>query len=116
MVLIFAVTFIFGLCFVQATTDYIREQGDSVHSEVKDFLFVHWGSVSIAMYSLFATALGGFDWDPVATSLHDMDPVMFYLFLFFVSFFFCVITNTLTSLFVEATMHNSAKDHQAIIQ
>jgi len=42
---------------------------------------------------------------------------MFYgFFLVYIGFFMFVVVNTLTSLFIEATMQNSARDTQIIIQ
>ncbi|CAK0910246.1 unnamed protein product, partial [Prorocentrum cordatum] len=116
MLLIINVSFIFGLCFVQATADYLRDQGDGVGDNEKGELLKYWGSCRTSMYSLYAAALGGVDWDIQADTLRPVGNLFFLLYLLYVGFFFCVITNTLTSLFVEATMINAEKDQQQVIQ
>lgn len=115
-VLITTVSFIFGLCFLQATTEHLREKGVDWSNPSTVQLTTYWGSVAISMYSLYKAALGGVDWETMAKSLQDVGGTFFFLFLVYIGFFFCVITNTLTSLFVEATMINAEKDQQQIIQ
>ncbi|CAK0906406.1 unnamed protein product [Prorocentrum cordatum] len=116
MILIVNVSFIFGLCFLQATADHLREQGDGVDATTKVSLLKYWGNCRSSMYSLYAAALGGTDWDLMVSSLRPVGSEFVLLFLVYVGFFFCVVTNTLTSLFVEATMANAQRDQQEVIQ
>ena len=114
--LIMGVSFMFGLCFLTATHDYLREQGDRVDESQKEELLNYRGGVASSVYTLYAVALGGVEWAAQAQSLRPVGYVFFLLFLLYVGFFFCGITNPLTSLFVEATMVNAEKDQQQVIQ
>merc|ERR1719336_879062 len=116
VVLIVAIAYMAGLCLLHGCTAYLQEQGDSVDQEVKDAIYEFWGSVSIAMLSLYMATTSGTDWEVVAQPLHHVGSHFYVFFLLYIAFFLFVIMNTLTSLFVEATIINSDRDHQQLIQ
>ena len=57
--------------------------------------------------------MGGIDWEILVDSLVPAGLMFVLLFLLYIGFFFCVVTNTLTSLFVEASLSNADKDQRA---
>eukprot|EP00929_Paragymnodinium_shiwhaense_P101792 TRINITY_DN6497_c0_g2_i1.p1 TRINITY_DN6497_c0_g2~~TRINITY_DN6497_c0_g2_i1.p1 ORF type:complete len:844 (-),score=131.10 TRINITY_DN6497_c0_g2_i1:358-2817(-) len=116
MVLILAVAFMVGVCFVQAATGYLRENQDSVSAEEVEDLIGNWGSVQRATLTLYQSVTSGKEWGAVASTLWPVGMAYYMLFLLFILFYNCVICNTITSLFVEATMVNADRDQQASIQ
>jgi len=72
--------------------------------------------VGSSIYSLYIASMGGCDWEDMALSLSPVGSVFLSLYLLYIGFFFCVVTNTLTSLFVESAISNADKDQQAVIQ
>jgi len=103
----------FGIFFVQATTNFLL---DPANEEYKAPLLQFWGSVIQSILSLFIASLGGMDWVEIADTLKPVGMVYFYLFLVYIGFFFTVVTNTLTSLFVESAMYASDKDQSALME
>eukprot|EP00747_Dinoflagellata_sp_TGD_P132370 gnl/TRDRNA2_/TRDRNA2_175073_c0_seq1.p1 gnl/TRDRNA2_/TRDRNA2_175073_c0~~gnl/TRDRNA2_/TRDRNA2_175073_c0_seq1.p1 ORF type:complete len:515 (-),score=90.45 gnl/TRDRNA2_/TRDRNA2_175073_c0_seq1:158-1555(-) len=108
-VLIMMVTYMFGICFVQAVTAH-RSLGLASEAE-ESKLLEYWGSLGTAMLSLYLSSTGGDSWRFVAEPLWQVGPHYYVLFLFYIAFFAFVITNTFTSLFVEATMDISERDY-----
>eukprot|EP00929_Paragymnodinium_shiwhaense_P007378 TRINITY_DN111276_c0_g1_i1.p1 TRINITY_DN111276_c0_g1~~TRINITY_DN111276_c0_g1_i1.p1 ORF type:complete len:718 (+),score=166.97 TRINITY_DN111276_c0_g1_i1:72-2156(+) len=116
MVLIAVTSFMVGVCFVQATTNHLSDNKGNMSSESIELLTERWGSCQQAMLALFQCVSGGSDWAEFADSLKVVGNMYYALFLFFILFYTCVVTNTLTSLFVETTIANADKDQQYIIQ
>eukprot|EP00929_Paragymnodinium_shiwhaense_P014853 TRINITY_DN12281_c0_g1_i1.p1 TRINITY_DN12281_c0_g1~~TRINITY_DN12281_c0_g1_i1.p1 ORF type:complete len:785 (+),score=156.73 TRINITY_DN12281_c0_g1_i1:134-2356(+) len=114
--LIVAVSFMVGVCFLQAATNYIREKRQELPHEDIQQLEDLWGTVQRSMLSLYKCVTGGADWGDVAITLVDIGMAYYLLFLLYILFYNCVIANTLTSLFVESTMMNADKDQQCVIQ
>lgn len=113
IVLILVITGCLGICFVQAATEELRQNSDVVVDEELD---EWWGSVPKAMISMYMASFGGEDWRKIAEPLEGLSSGFFYgVFLLYIGFFHCVIANTLTSLFVEATISNADTDHQQLI-
>eukprot|EP00929_Paragymnodinium_shiwhaense_P014857 TRINITY_DN12281_c0_g3_i1.p1 TRINITY_DN12281_c0_g3~~TRINITY_DN12281_c0_g3_i1.p1 ORF type:complete len:761 (+),score=146.88 TRINITY_DN12281_c0_g3_i1:81-2363(+) len=116
MVLIAATSFMCGVCFLQACTFYIRENEQDLSLEELTRLKSLWGTVQHSMLSLYMCVTNGADWAEVADSLVRAGHLYYMLFLLYILFYTCVISNTLTSLFVESTMANADKDQQYVIQ
>merc|ERR1712151_1418373 len=68
------------------------------------------------MYTLYMATTNGISWEVPAEHLGSVGMIYFLLFLVYVAFFLFVICNTLTSLFVEATIVNANKDEKMVIQ
>eukprot|EP00929_Paragymnodinium_shiwhaense_P055433 TRINITY_DN2776_c0_g1_i1.p1 TRINITY_DN2776_c0_g1~~TRINITY_DN2776_c0_g1_i1.p1 ORF type:complete len:759 (+),score=121.04 TRINITY_DN2776_c0_g1_i1:37-2277(+) len=116
MVLIASVAFMAGVCFVQAATEYLRDNMDALSEEDVTEIQNSWGSCQRSMLALYQSVTGGRDWGVVSTTLWTIGPGYYMLFLAYILFHTCVISNTITSLFVEATIANSQKDYAAVIQ
>jgi len=83
---------------------------------IVDSVQEHWSSTIVSMLSLYMASTAGKDWSIIAQPLLDISPLVYMLFLLYMTFFLFVVTNTLTSLFVEATIQNSDHDVQMVIQ
>jgi hypothetical protein len=114
LMLIFAISYIVGLCLLQSATTYLKEQ-KVVSPEVESDIDEYWSTSAKCMQSLYMSTTGGKDWYEVAKVLQEIGWAAYGVFLVYIGFFFCVVTNTLTSLFVEATRINAANDHEWII-
>jgi len=76
----------------------------------------NWGSLSTAMLTLYMASTGGDSWKGMANSLMPVGYPYYLLFLLYISFFLLVVMNTLTSLFLEATIQNAEKDKNTMIR
>eukprot|EP00747_Dinoflagellata_sp_TGD_P103841 gnl/TRDRNA2_/TRDRNA2_169097_c0_seq2.p1 gnl/TRDRNA2_/TRDRNA2_169097_c0~~gnl/TRDRNA2_/TRDRNA2_169097_c0_seq2.p1 ORF type:complete len:307 (+),score=56.84 gnl/TRDRNA2_/TRDRNA2_169097_c0_seq2:3-923(+) len=103
------ITYIYGIIFVQFTTTHLLE-GDSDPAAI-ELLHEYWGTVFKAMLSLYWASTSGESWRYLAEPLRGVGGHAHFLFLVYIAFFMFVITNTLTSLFVEAALDNSEHDH-----
>eukprot|EP00929_Paragymnodinium_shiwhaense_P014859 TRINITY_DN12281_c0_g4_i1.p1 TRINITY_DN12281_c0_g4~~TRINITY_DN12281_c0_g4_i1.p1 ORF type:complete len:575 (+),score=120.23 TRINITY_DN12281_c0_g4_i1:298-2022(+) len=115
-VLIAATSFMVGVCFLQATTGYVRENQKDLPPAELEQLQNLWGTVQQSMLSLYMCVTSGADWGDIADSLKNVGFAYYMLFLLYILFYNCVVANTLTSLFVESTMVNADRDQQHVIQ
>jgi len=115
MVLVIVILFMFSLVFVQASANHLGSDDVLPQDEI-DAILKHWGSISEAMITLFECSTNGKDWSAAAESLMEVSIAFFIIFCLYIAFFNFVILNTITSLFVEATISSSMKDYQASIQ
>merc|ERR1712203_1019215 len=67
------------------------------------------------MHSLYLSSTGGSDWADIALPLREAGAHYYIIFVFYIGFFMFVVMNTLTSLFVDATLQYSQKDEDDLI-
>jgi len=116
VLLILIITYMVGLCFLQAGTTYLQENGENVSKKEFHAIRRYWGSVSKAMLSLYMASTNGDSWKDMAETLILPGYVFYILFLLYIAFFLFVVMNTLTSLFIEATIQNAEKDKHMMIR
>jgi len=114
VLLILMITYMVGICFLQAGTNYMIELGDGTTEAAA--IQLHWGSLSKAMLSLYMASTNGDSWREMAGALLPIGGPFYLLFLLYIAFFMFVVMNTLTGLFIEATMVHAEKDHSAMIR
>jgi len=114
MLLLMLITFLFGLFFVQACVDDVR-RGNLDHDSMAR-LSEYWASVQLAMNSLFLASTGGDSWRFMAEPLRNVSSLAYAVFLVYIIFFLFVVTNTLTSLFIDSFMDTATKDESMMIQ
>eukprot|EP00928_Gymnodinium_smaydae_P087815 TRINITY_DN7200_c0_g2_i1.p1 TRINITY_DN7200_c0_g2~~TRINITY_DN7200_c0_g2_i1.p1 ORF type:complete len:651 (-),score=64.46 TRINITY_DN7200_c0_g2_i1:602-2554(-) len=112
LLLICVMSFIFGLVILQGVTGYLRDYPDT---EYRDLLQRSWGSVPASMLSLYKANTNGTDWAELGDILSYAGGIYYGLFLIYIAFYTCVVTNTITSLFVESTIAFAEKDTASII-
>lgn len=110
--LVFLVTYMFGVCFVQGCTSVVKE-GLTPKQALR--VEKYWGSVLKSMLSLFMATTSGLDWEAIYDPLKEAGPIFNAIFILYIIFFTFVLVNTLTSIFVDATIRNSEKDYHMII-
>jgi len=116
VLLVLIITYIAGICFVQAGTSFLQENGGHVTDNEFDAIQKNWGAVSTAMLSLYMASTNGENWKDMAETLLPVGQTFYFLFLLYIAFFSFVVVNTLTSLFIEATIQNAEKDKHVLIR
>jgi len=114
LVLIIAIMYMFGLCFVQTTTSFLVD--NEVPEEVLRDMDKFWGSMGSAMTSLYMSSTGGISWIEVAECLKAVGPYVYLLFFIYIAFFLFAATNMITSLFIESGLRIADQDAAGIIQ
>jgi len=113
LVMVSLVTYVFGCCFAQSMAIHLPDLPADSDARAQTIRF--WGSTLIAMNTLFMCSTGGEDWIYPAGHLWDFSGFIYALFLLYISFFLFVVTNTLTSIIIEATMARAIKDRSDVI-
>jgi len=116
IILISIITFIAGVAFLQAATEYLQDHLGNIPEEQAITIQSNWGRLSTAMLTLYMASTGGDSWKGMANSLIPVGYSYYTLFLFYISFFLLVVMNTLTSLFLEATIQNADKDKDTVVR
>lgn len=114
IVLILAINFMFGMCFVRAVT-YAFADPD-VSEAAKDNMHEYWGSLSKSILSLYWATTGGNDWGDISDCLWHAGSIYYIIFCFYIGVFLFVIMNSLTSLFVDSVMQYAESDEHEMIQ
>jgi len=109
------ITYMVGICFLQASTTYLQSLGQNPDPQ-SIAIQRYWGSVSTAMLSLYKASTNGEGWAEMADALKPAGAAFYILFILYIAFFMFVVMNTLTSLFIEATIQNAEKDKNMMIR
>mmetsp|Transcript_69775 Transcript_69775/g.149329 ORF Transcript_69775/g.149329 Transcript_69775/m.149329 type:complete len:332 (-) Transcript_69775:29-1024(-) len=113
--LLLIITYMCGVCFLQASTYHLVADPD-VTAETRTDIEEYWSSVTTCMLSLYMSSTDGISWIHVAKPLKAIGSFYHILFLIYIAFYTFVVVNTITSLFIEATMASAEKDTNSIIQ
>jgi len=114
VMLISIISYIVGICFLQAGTSYLQERLASQEEAVA--IQVYWGSVWRSMLSLYMATTNGDSWKEMANALIPVGYTYYLLFLLYVAFFTFIVMNTLTSLFLDAVIRKADKDTSSLIR
>lgn len=114
IILIFAMTFMFAVCFLTAAAEYLHDNSDNV-TEIHDSLRDYWGSMGTSMISLFQASTGGADWGDIALPLWHVGHHYYAIFCLYIGFFLFVIANSVTSIVVDGMREYSEKDQAAVV-
>jgi len=99
IVLLCLVMFTFGVFIVQAVSQHLVEVGPSGANR-QEFLR-YFGGLGVTIYTLYASIIGGIDWDTVAQFLFEVNPMMIVMFSAYVAFAVLCMLNIVTGVFVE---------------
>jgi len=113
--LILAISFMFAICFMHGVTEYAYSAGQVRDADHVRILLDSWGSVAQSILTLFSAATGGDDWSSVAEPLKSTGFHFYLFFIVYIAFFLFVITNCVTSIFVDSVREFSDKDQSQII-
>mmetsp|Transcript_1634 Transcript_1634/g.3086 ORF Transcript_1634/g.3086 Transcript_1634/m.3086 type:complete len:281 (-) Transcript_1634:53-895(-) len=123
VLIITAVNFMFGICFVQSIAAFRHDMWTSIdnryghlESEPLDTFYNSWGSVLQAMYTLFKVSTGGMNWGEVSDPmLRVMGWQTFAIFVVYIAFFLFVTTNAITAIFVSSVEEYARGDLHTMI-
>jgi len=119
LALILAITYVCGMAFMQFATSYLYDvhHGVRIPSSAIDASRMkrYWGSNEQSMLTLYWVSTGGVDWKDVGDSVQEQGGIPFAFLLFYVAFFMFVVVNSVTSIFIEATVQNAQRDQQTFI-
>eukprot|EP00927_Polykrikos_kofoidii_P004244 TRINITY_DN11686_c0_g1_i14.p1 TRINITY_DN11686_c0_g1~~TRINITY_DN11686_c0_g1_i14.p1 ORF type:complete len:631 (+),score=95.74 TRINITY_DN11686_c0_g1_i14:134-1894(+) len=104
LILICLVNGVFALVFVQSMTQFLAQNRDGLTQELRDEIELYFGSVEVAMLSLFQATTGGEDWRTFYRIVAHAGALASGLFLFYIAFFVLAAMNIVTSTFVEKTL------------
>lgn len=96
------IMYLFGLCFIEALSSALAT--GNVSEETRNDIAEHWGSVTLAMVTLFEAISGGNDWANLAKPLKSAGTHYYLLFIFYIAFLTISVLNVLTGIFVDAAM------------
>lgn len=115
VLLVSLIQYIAAVCFLQGITQLLQDTSD-VSLESREVIDQHWCTIIRSMNTLFAACTGGIDWYVISDPLYEAGLIYYSLFILYLGFFILVIANTLTSIFLSATMENAELDHEMLIQ
>lgn len=118
IMLMLLLSYMFGIMMLQGCASHLQgmRPGSAEALQETEKTYEHWGSVVGAMNSLFMVVTSGMDWHEVVQPVHAAGDHFYILFLMYIGCFVFVVTNTITSIFVESAIEHSQKDHQFVIQ
>lgn len=115
ILLVTLMQYVAGICFLQGCVQLLHDNPD-VSLQTREAIDEYWCTLLRSMNSLFAACTGGLDWYVVADPLYEAGWVYYIFFILYLGFFILVIQNTLTSIFLQATLEDSERDHEMLIQ
>jgi len=113
LILLVIILYIFGLLFMQSTTQHRAERQDQ---EVDPRLPLYFGSLWQATFTLFKCVTGGVDWHDVSEPLGTLHPMMTMFFVTFIAFTYFAVLNVVTGVFCQMAIESADKDEDMVIQ
>jgi len=118
-ILLFLIQWCFGVFFCTIAADHIstnlagkntEERAEFLQGPEVTTLTVYWGSLWLALYTLFLSVTNGLDWSQAADSLRGIGwhPYVFYIFYIALTSF--AVLNVVTGVFVENAMKIALRD------
>lgn len=119
--LLLVIQWCFGTYFVHLAADYIS---DGLHSVGPVFLEenstvqlrTYYGSLWVALYTLFQSVTGGIDWGEGAEPLMAVGLHPIFLYIAYVALTMFAVLNVVTSVFVQNATKLALQDHDLVIQ
>jgi len=112
--MLITVFFIFALIFVQGAATFLISMGDDASSVIVTNTQDAFGSVQIAMISMFMVCTGGEDWKIFYDLIKEAGTLHAAIFLFYVAFVQIAVLNILTGVFVENALKLAQPDREAM--
>lgn len=94
---------VFAIFFVQGTASLLEET-ENMDEESREELLLYFGTVSLAMSSLFQAVTGGNDWAQFFDVVKKVGDVYAFLWLFFIAFSLVAFFNVIGGVFCEKAL------------
>eukprot|EP00927_Polykrikos_kofoidii_P057797 TRINITY_DN5198_c0_g1_i2.p1 TRINITY_DN5198_c0_g1~~TRINITY_DN5198_c0_g1_i2.p1 ORF type:complete len:576 (+),score=75.51 TRINITY_DN5198_c0_g1_i2:101-1828(+) len=114
VVLCVTVIFLFATTFVQALSQHLST--NAFDQTDIDVIELRWSSVLVAMSTLWMAVTGGVDWAELISPLEVAGVHYHIFFILYVGLFLFVVSNSITSLFLDSALQYAEKDHHQVIQ
>jgi len=108
------VFFIFALIFVQGATTYLITIEDDASNATLVSTKAAFGSVQVAMVTMFMVCTGGEDWKNFFDIISQAGAFHSAIFLFYVAFVQIAVLNILTGVFVENALKLAQPDRETM--
>jgi len=108
------VFFIFGISFTTASTELLaasETRQEDVHS--KD-IHILYGTLDRTLLSLYLSMSGGDDWGNYYNAFEDV-PLQKFFYLVYITFATFMVTNVVTSVFVESAIQSAYSDREVVV-
>jgi len=107
--------YIFSISLVQGVVEYLLLH-DSWSSTDTVSLRRYFGSLDMAVLSLFESMAGGISWGELVDVLRPLPGIYIAIFLVFLSFVLFAVVNIVTGIFVETAMQSGTQDRDTVVQ
>jgi len=104
------VVYVFALIFSNAAIDHLLSQEEHVT------LQRHWGTMDLAVTTLYRSILGGLDWGEAADALLPLGIFWVQVFHFYVGFVCLLLLNVMTGVFCNSAIRAAEHDHDIMMQ
>lgn len=102
--LLLSIIYIVAVVFTQAAADHFREVGRD--PAIEEF----WGTVPVAMLTLFESVAGGLSWHVVLGPLHTMSSALVGIFTLYIFFTYFAVLNVFTAVFCQGAIETVGQD------
>jgi len=108
VVVVVLLVFIFSIVFLHGAVQYISSAGDG--DAYAEEMVMFFGSLSMAMLTLFMAVSGGIDWWDVVKLLLEVHVAYASVFVVFVVITVLAVLNVINAIFVNDAMESTRKD------
>mmetsp|Transcript_152047 Transcript_152047/g.291053 ORF Transcript_152047/g.291053 Transcript_152047/m.291053 type:complete len:635 (-) Transcript_152047:165-2069(-) len=117
MLLLLIIIYVFAVLIAQATADHFKQgSSDSFIQDKNTELDRYWGSLPVAMYTLFMSISGGVNWITVIEPLDKLGLLWGVLFIFFIVFSSFAVLNVMTGVFCESAIRSAQNNYEVKVQ
>eukprot|EP00928_Gymnodinium_smaydae_P074391 TRINITY_DN5744_c0_g2_i2.p1 TRINITY_DN5744_c0_g2~~TRINITY_DN5744_c0_g2_i2.p1 ORF type:complete len:560 (-),score=78.35 TRINITY_DN5744_c0_g2_i2:157-1836(-) len=117
LALVVLTMYIFGVGLAQMTADYLNEQpAAEVNKVLFEQLLRYYGSLPMAIHTLFMAICGGIDWEIAFNPLMLINPLANVLFLCYITFSYFCLTNVIIGIFCQNAVEAFERDRDKVIE
>eukprot|EP00747_Dinoflagellata_sp_TGD_P134675 gnl/TRDRNA2_/TRDRNA2_175359_c0_seq7.p1 gnl/TRDRNA2_/TRDRNA2_175359_c0~~gnl/TRDRNA2_/TRDRNA2_175359_c0_seq7.p1 ORF type:complete len:485 (-),score=72.43 gnl/TRDRNA2_/TRDRNA2_175359_c0_seq7:4-1359(-) len=114
LVMLSFILYMFALVFVQGFTALLAK-GDSLGQETKDSILYYFGSVEVAILTLFQNTTGGPGWEESYNLVKLIGAPYAICFILYIAFFTFAVFNILTGVFVQHAMKFAEPEKETLV-
>lgn len=103
LLLLSMMIYVVAIAFTQSATDLETHDGDVTLQEF-------WGTVPIAMLTLFESISGGVSWHDVVAQLRNTSPLLLGIFMLYIFFTYFAVLNVITAVFCQSAIETVGQD------
>ncbi|CAE7300401.1 rluD [Symbiodinium sp. CCMP2592] len=109
-VLLVLMIYTVSILFAQTVTAHVVTEGVEAVEDTKPALLDFWKDLFTSMTTCFMAISGGINWQLVYVPLNELDPVMGFIFILYISFTYFALLNILTGVFCNSAMEALSRD------